>query len=728
MPTNYTNVFGNDTVPPAGKSFRFIALTGHIALFWPNNYEGENYLASLNNVAGSDAGWQISLPPADETSSGNDFIMRNVGIHPFQVNNADGTPVAVVDVGEAKYFYLTDNASDAGTWGVINLGGGGGSGTGGGDASSLQGPGLTIIGSRLASGLPVVSTSSDLIVTASDRAKLIVFAGGSNILSLPSAVSVGDNFFLAVRNSGSGTVVVTGDGAETIDGISSLTLNPGESVFIACNGTSWHTIGLGRSTQFQFTKLTLDITAGGTFNLTSAQAANKLLKFIGTPSSNVTVILPAITSVYYIQNAYTGTPTLTIKTATGAGATMTNNDRVILTCDGVDVTTSINLAGGVIIDGTVTNPAYPFASDADTGTYLAGANTLGMAAGGQTIALFSPLHNSVSGNWGVGVTAPTAKLDVRGRTHISGNTAVLPGSLPVGTMLQVGATDNQSSTILVDTAGSSGLMMFRSSLGTVASPTALVNGSMIGALAYRGRDNSGWSGDQASVRVYTTNDWTSTSRGTKIEFLTTQTGSTVLNTRGHIGDNGRWAIGVGVPNELLHVFGNIETTGYLRAENLRISRVDELCCTLETGTADVKIQFRTGGADTGFAGSDANRSFFVISGDLDLETFRVTQEGLCQAPQGFIQNSDERLKEDWEELHDSFVEDLAGLLSGKFTDKRTGERRFGVGAQSLQRFMPEAVKESIGGMLGVAYGDAALVACVKLAQRVVDLTKRVNNL
>lgn len=81
-------------------------------------------------------------------------------------------------------------------------------------------------------------------------------------------------------------------------------------------------------------------------------------------------------------------------------------------------------------------------------------------------------------------------------------------------------------------------------------------------------------------------------------------------------------------------------------------------------------------------------------------------------------NSDERLKTDWGSLTADFVERLAQVRSGTYTRIDTEQRHVGVGAQSLQTLLPEAVLESDKGILSVAYGQAALVACVELAKEV----------
>lgn len=81
--------------------------------------------------------------------------------------------------------------------------------------------------------------------------------------------------------------------------------------------------------------------------------------------------------------------------------------------------------------------------------------------------------------------------------------------------------------------------------------------------------------------------------------------------------------------------------------------------------------------------------------------------------------SDESLKKDWEALPDDFIERLATVKSGTYTRIDCGVRQVGVGAQSLRPVLPEAVQD--GEKLSVAYGQAALAACVELAKEVVRL-------
>lgn len=85
--------------------------------------------------------------------------------------------------------------------------------------------------------------------------------------------------------------------------------------------------------------------------------------------------------------------------------------------------------------------------------------------------------------------------------------------------------------------------------------------------------------------------------------------------------------------------------------------------------------------------------------------------------------SDERLKGEWESLGADFIERLSAVKSGTYrrVDMDDEARHAGVSAQSLQALLPEAVLEGSQGLLSVAYGNAALVACVELAKEIVRL-------
>jgi hypothetical protein len=91
-------------------------------------------------------------------------------------------------------------------------------------------------------------------------------------------------------------------------------------------------------------------------------------------------------------------------------------------------------------------------------------------------------------------------------------------------------------------------------------------------------------------------------------------------------------------------------------------------------------------------------------------------------------NSDERLKNNWRDLDADFLTRLAMLKMGVYDRTDTGQTQVGVSAQSLQAFLPQAVQAGDDGILSVAYGNAALAACVVLAREVVSLRRELNEM
>jgi len=90
--------------------------------------------------------------------------------------------------------------------------------------------------------------------------------------------------------------------------------------------------------------------------------------------------------------------------------------------------------------------------------------------------------------------------------------------------------------------------------------------------------------------------------------------------------------------------------------------------------------------------------------------------------------SDERLKTNWRPLPADFLTRFAAVKHGAYERTDTGATQVGVSAQSLREVMPEAVMENDEGMLSVAYGNAALAACVALAKEVMSLRDEVRAL
>jgi len=81
-------------------------------------------------------------------------------------------------------------------------------------------------------------TTNDTVVQA-DNGGLIDCTSGSFTVTLLAAATAGNGFNVRILNSGAGTIVVDGDGAETINGAANKSLAQYQCIHLVCNGTGW---------------------------------------------------------------------------------------------------------------------------------------------------------------------------------------------------------------------------------------------------------------------------------------------------------------------------------------------------------------------------------------------------------------------------------------------------------------------------------------------------------
>lgn len=396
---NYTDTFGANTVPPSKQAYSAYSLTADSQAHWPDNYSGTGIvLVDIMEITPTGV-YSITMPSAAEVSVGRDVIIRNLGAHLITILKNDASALTTVSSGETVLIYVTDNSTVPGTWGQFVYG----TGTSTADAASLEGNGVKAIGISLNQSHEVTTINADYTISSVDRSKLILFTGGVCEITLPAVASVGNDFFFFLRNNGTGNMEVTPDGSETIDSLGTFNINPGESAIICSSGSEWYTVGYGRSTSFNFTQLTKDISAGGTITLTAAEVSNKLLTFIGTPAADTTIIVPPTVQVYYVYNALSTAKNITIKTAAGSGTSIPQTSRVIVYCDSTDVVGAQSVAATSAIsfpDGNAAGPTINFANKTNTGLYKDSTEDLGVSVNGSSVAVFTAngLRTAASGN------------------------------------------------------------------------------------------------------------------------------------------------------------------------------------------------------------------------------------------------------------------------------------------------------------------------------------------
>ena len=156
---SYNSPFTGQVIQPTDVSFRDVTLSANTQLSWPiNGNATDDYAARIMDVTATTTSLALWMPPANQTSVGNDALIRNIGANTFTVKDYAGTNViTTVAAGEAKYIYITDNPDEEGTWGVIAFG----AGASAADAGTLAGYGLLAISNTLNQSAPVTTFSSD---------------------------------------------------------------------------------------------------------------------------------------------------------------------------------------------------------------------------------------------------------------------------------------------------------------------------------------------------------------------------------------------------------------------------------------------------------------------------------------------------------------------------------------------------------------------------------------
>jgi hypothetical protein len=287
--------------------------------------------------------------------------------------------------GIAEYIYVTDNTSIDGTWETVTFG----AGTSSANAATLAGYGLDATSTTLNTATPVTIVSSDYLAGTTDRSSLLVWEGGAGTITLPSAVGVGTQWFLVIKNDGTGICNIALSGTDTIDGQTSAQLQIAESFVVVSNGFNWFTYAYGQSAEFFFTQLVKNVT-GGVVTLTSTEASNIIQEYQGALTSNCTIIVPPTVQLYSFRNTTTGSYTLTFSTGAGGGALtldLPQNQTIIAICDGTNIynaqtaTTSF-ISALTLGNGSAASPSLSFSGSPTTGLFLAATNQLGFAING----------------------------------------------------------------------------------------------------------------------------------------------------------------------------------------------------------------------------------------------------------------------------------------------------------------------------------------------------------
>jgi len=382
--TTYTNPFTGQTISPSQVGYEALSMSTDTDLQWPINGNTTDVVANIIDVTATVASLKLYMPAATQVSNGQSTLIRNMGANAFTVVDESGNTITSIASGVAKYIFVTDNSTQNGVWASITFG----ASTSTANAADLAGYGLKAVSTTLNTVTPVTTFSSNYTLNNTDLASLYVWTGGVGTVTLPSSASVGSDWFVIIKNDGTGILNIVPQGSDTIDGQVSFQLQVGESLVVVCSGSSFVSYGYGQSSTFFFTQLVKSVT-GGTVTLTPAEAASIIQEYQGTLTSGCTVVLPQTVQLYSLRNTTTGSFTLTFTTGVvgGLNLVLPQNQTIIAICDGTNIynaqtATSSFINQLTIGNGSAAAPSLSFTGDATTGLYLAASNQLGFAVNG----------------------------------------------------------------------------------------------------------------------------------------------------------------------------------------------------------------------------------------------------------------------------------------------------------------------------------------------------------
>ena len=383
MTNTYVNPITGQTINPSQIGYEALTISTSTTLDWPiNGTTNTNVVAAIIQVTATVGSLNLLMPSALQVSTGQSVLIQNVGSNSFTVTTASGATIVSIASGIAQYIFLTDNSTNNGTWSTVQFG----AGTSSANAAALAGYGLTAISTTLNQEYAESSIFSSTTLNDTYRAQFLVWAGGVGTITLPTASTVGNGWFVMVRNGGSGILTLTPSGTDTIDSTATQQLQLTESLVIVSNGINgYSTFAYGRSNAFAYTQLAKTVTTG-TYTLTAVEYANVVQEYFGALTGNVIIVLPSTVQIYYLNNQTTGSYSLTFKTSASGAATVTvaQGQTLTVVCDGTNVYNSSSASGGTVTTltintGSAAAPSLNFSGNTSTGIYQPATNQIGFA-------------------------------------------------------------------------------------------------------------------------------------------------------------------------------------------------------------------------------------------------------------------------------------------------------------------------------------------------------------
>lgn len=506
----------------------------NLILYWPNPYLSDtstNVLAATTNFTCTQTGCSINLPNANEVSLGMNVFITNVsGTESFSINDYLGNQILSALEGDTVYWLqlISYNDNDqsttngGGTWTIIQQG----AGTSSADAATLKGYGLTSSqpNGKLTTYITTTSLSDSYYTIQTNDESSLLINTSSGVYQIDLSSNVSDfykGFNISINNSGSGSIEFIAPDSVTINNgsASAFTISSGQTLTLVYDGTNWWTLGLGQSTAFVSTVLTLNISAlsltDNTYTLTQSEESNYVHQFYSSSdlTSDIIIYYPTTTASWYVSNYCTyngGSLSIQMIGSDSDPIPLSSNARQIVYSASypngspLQLFITPTLSEVTFPDGTLSAPSITFTNDETTGFYLANETTheLGMVSNAEQMISFTPTlitigNATIVGSDTTDIISPTINL---GKTS-TGTTSVLSQTITLGdnntTTVNVG-TGTAATTINIGTAAANTV-----NIGTGASSnctlgvnsgTTTINGNSISIASANNASISGLSG------------------------------------------------------------------------------------------------------------------------------------------------------------------------------------------------------------------------------------------
>lgn len=204
----------------------------------------------------------------------------------------------------------------------------------------------------------------------------------------------------------------------------------------------------------------------------------------------------------------------------------------------------------------------------------------------------------------LGAAAITGGFDVTGQSTFESRIIVTESgftpTLVSGGMGFFNAGQGVATRLVVDSygIGAGAGYITRRANGTESVPTGLLTGDAIGGFQGRGYGTSGFGVTRAEVRYVATENWTDAAQGTRIEFHSTNTGTTTTSSRMALHPPGRLRISAVDANSddgvnVLQVVGDATVSGVYKVDGTQVVKERITGWSVATGTA-TRTTFATG--------------------------------------------------------------------------------------------------------------------------------------